>query len=158
MQPFRLTALELLRAYRARQLSPVEAMASVIERVEAFEPHIAATWLYAPERALKAARASEARWMKDDPIGPLDGVPATVKDNIATHGDPTPLGTAASDMTPAEADAPPAAPAQASRRDSRTRVRLCRARSWKRPARRASPKRGRTGRQRRARRDRRQSA
>ncbi len=109
MQPFRLTALELVRAYRSRQLSPVEAMASVIERVEAFEPHIAATWLYAPERALEQARASEARWMKDGPLGPLDGVPATVKDNIATRGDPTPLGTAASDMTPAEADAPPAA-------------------------------------------------
>ena len=109
MQPFRLTALELLRAYQSRKLSPVEAMASVIERVEAFEPHIAATWLYAPERALRQARASEARWMKDEPIGPLDGVPATVKDNIATRGDPTPLGTAASDMTPEKADAPPAA-------------------------------------------------
>jgi aspartyl-tRNA(Asn)/glutamyl-tRNA(Gln) amidotransferase subunit A len=109
VQPFRLTALELLRAYRSRQLSPVEAMASVIERVEAFEPHIAATWLYTPERALEQARASEARWMKDEPLGPLDGVPATVKDNIATRGDPTPVGTAASDMTPAEADAPPAA-------------------------------------------------
>ena len=36
-------------------------------------------------------------------------MPATVKDNIATRGDPTPVGTAASDMTPAEADAPPAA-------------------------------------------------
>ncbi len=36
-------------------------------------------------------------------------MPATVKDNIATCGDPTPLGTAASDMTPVEADAPPAA-------------------------------------------------
>jgi len=109
LQPFRLTALELLRAYRSRELSPVEAMASVVERVEAFEPHIAATWLYAPERALKQARASEARWMRDEPIGPLDGVPATVKDSIATRGDPTPLGTAASDMIPAEADAPPAA-------------------------------------------------
>jgi len=109
VQPFRLTALELLRAYRSRKLSPVEALASVVERVEAFEPHIAATWLCAPERALRQARASEARWMKDEPIGPLDGVPATVKDNIATSGDPTPLGTAASDMTPAEADAPPAA-------------------------------------------------
>ena len=47
--------------------------------------------------------------MQDAPIGPLDGVPATVKDNIATIGDPTPVGTAASDMIPAEADAPPAA-------------------------------------------------
>jgi aspartyl-tRNA(Asn)/glutamyl-tRNA(Gln) amidotransferase subunit A len=107
VQPFRLTALELLRAYRSRQLSPVEVMASVIERVKAFEPHIAATWLFAPERALEDARASEARWMKDEPIGPLDGVPVTVKDNIATRGDPTPLGTAASDMRPAEDDAPP---------------------------------------------------
>ncbi len=109
MQPFRMSALGLLSAYRKRTLSPVEAMASVIGRVEAFEPHIHATWLYAPERALDEARASEARWAKGEPIGPLDGVPATVKDNIATRGDPTPLGTAASDMTPAELDAPPAA-------------------------------------------------
>ncbi len=109
MQPFRLSALELISAYRARDLSPVEAMASVIGRVEAFEPHISATWLYAPERALAEARASEGRWQKGEPLGPLDGVPATVKDNIATRGDPIPLGTGASDMTPAESDAPPAA-------------------------------------------------
>ncbi len=109
MQPFRLTALELLAAYRARMLSPVEAMESVIARVAAFEPHIAATWLHAPERALKEARASEARWLRGEPVGPLDGVPVTVKDNIHTKGEPTPVGTAASEMTPAEADAPPAA-------------------------------------------------
>ena len=109
MQPFRLTALELLKAYQSRALSPVETMASVIARVEAFEPHIAATFLYAPERALNEARASEARWRKGEPIGPLDGVPATVKDTIATRGDPTPVGTAAADLTPAESDAPPAA-------------------------------------------------
>ena len=48
MQPFRMSALELLSAYRMRELSPVEAMASVIERVEAYEPHIHATWLSLP--------------------------------------------------------------------------------------------------------------
>ena len=85
-QPFRMSALEMLRLYRTRELSPVEAMKSVIERVEAFEPHIHATYLYAPERALNEARASEARWAKGEPIGPLDGVPVTVKDNIATQG------------------------------------------------------------------------
>src|SRR5271163_4037794 len=109
MQPFRMSALELISAYRTRKLSPVEAMASVIERVEAYEPHIHATWLFAPERALKEARASEARWTKGEPVGPLDGVPVTVKDNIATRGDPKPVGTAAEDMTPQPADAPPAA-------------------------------------------------
>src|SRR5271165_4479916 len=108
MQPFRLSAHELIGAYRSRKLSPVEAMASVIARVEAFEPHIAATFLYRPERALAEARASEARWLKGEPAGPLDGVPATVKDNIATRGDPKPLGAAASDMTPEPDDAPPA--------------------------------------------------
>ena len=50
MQPFRMSALELLSLYRTRELSPVEAMASVIERVEAYEPHIHATFLYAPDR------------------------------------------------------------------------------------------------------------
>ncbi len=108
-QPFRMSAVELLRLYQRRELSPVEAMRSVIERVEAYEPHIHATFLYAPERALSEARASEARWAKGEPIGPLDGLPVTIKDNIATRGDPKPVGTAAGDLTPQKEDAPPAA-------------------------------------------------
>ena len=60
-QPYGMSALEMLRLYRTRELSPVEAMKSVIERVEAFEPHIHATYLYAPERALKrSARVRSA--------------------------------------------------------------------------------------------------
>ena len=109
MEPFRLSARELMKAFRSRELSPVEAMQSVIERVSAFEPHIAATFLFAPERAVEEARASEERWLRGEPMGPLDGVPATVKDNIRTRGDPTPLGTAATDTAAAIDDAPPAA-------------------------------------------------
>jgi aspartyl-tRNA(Asn)/glutamyl-tRNA(Gln) amidotransferase subunit A len=109
LQPFRLSALDLLKAYRSRELSPVEAMRSVIARAEAYEPQIAATFLFAPERALAEARASEARWLNGDPLGPLDGVPSTVKDNIRTQGDPTPLGTAATELAPATDSAPPAA-------------------------------------------------
>ena len=55
------------------------------------------------------AEASRARWLKGQPCGPLDGVPTTIKENIATQGVPMPIGTAASVLTPALRDAPPAA-------------------------------------------------
>ena len=109
MRPHEMSAVALLDAFSRRQLSPVEAMRDVLDRVARFEPHIHATYLFAPERALADARASEARWAKGEPMGPLDGVPTTIKDNVATKGEPSPIGTAANDLTPAAADAPPAA-------------------------------------------------
>ena len=104
-----LTAVELLALYAQKKLSPVEVIRAVIARVEAFEPKIHATYLFSPERAIKEAQASEARWLKGKPLGPLDGVPATVKDNIATRGEPKPLGTAATNLEPQPDDGPPAA-------------------------------------------------
>jgi aspartyl-tRNA(Asn)/glutamyl-tRNA(Gln) amidotransferase subunit A len=109
MRPHQLSAAALLTAYRNHSLSPLEAMKDVLDRVSAFEPHIKATYLLYADRALAEAKASETRWLRDAPIGALDGVPTTVKDNIATKGDPVPLGTAAVDLTPAASDAPPAA-------------------------------------------------
>lgn len=104
-----LPAHALLAAYRQRALSPVEVTQAVLAHIERWEPHICATYLLRPEAALGQARASEARWLRGEPQGLLDGVPVTIKDNIATAGDPTPLGTAAALLEPAVADAPPAA-------------------------------------------------
>ena len=104
-----LPAHTLLQGYRQRTISPVEVVQAVLDRIDRWEPHLHATWLLRPEAALAQARASEARWLRGAPQGLLDGVPCTLKDNIATGGDPTPLGTAASDLVPAPADAPPAA-------------------------------------------------
>jgi len=104
-----LSAHEVLAGYRARRFSPVEVVQSVLAQVARWEPQLHATYLLRPEAALAQARESEARWLRGVPCGPLDGVPATLKDNIATAGDPTPLGTAATDLTPAAHDAPPAA-------------------------------------------------
>ncbi|WP_418236047.1 amidase [Comamonas serinivorans] len=100
---------ELTQAYAAHQLSPVAVMQAVLQRADALEPQLHALWLLRPDAALAAARASEARWLRGEPLGPLDGVPVTLKDNIATQGDPTPLGTRATPDVPAAHDAPPAA-------------------------------------------------
>jgi aspartyl-tRNA(Asn)/glutamyl-tRNA(Gln) amidotransferase subunit A len=104
-----LSAPALIEAYRRRELSPVEVTRSVLGHIERWEHHLQALYLLRPELALQQARASEDRWLRGTPLGVLDGVPVTIKDNIATLGDPTPLGTAATDLQAAGADAPPAA-------------------------------------------------
>ncbi len=104
-----LSATELADAYRRGDTSPVEVAQSVLGHMERWEPHLCASYLLRPELTIAQARASEARWLRGAPLSPLDGVPVTLKDNIATQGDPMPLGTAAVDPVPMPADAPPAA-------------------------------------------------
>ena len=104
-----LSAADLISGYRRREFSPVEVTQAVLGHIERWEYHIHALYLLRPEAALRQARASESRWLHAAPLGPLDGVPVTLKENIATQGDPTPLGTAATELVPALADAPPAA-------------------------------------------------
>jgi len=112
-----LSAAEMLAAYQSRQLSPVEVLEAVLQRIEAWEPRLCALYAADPEAARRQARASEARWLRGEPLGrqlgsqfvSLDGVPLTLKENIATQGCPIPLGTAATLLSPATEDAPPAA-------------------------------------------------
>ena len=100
---------ELHAAYRSKELSPVEVIRAVIDRINAYEPELQATWLFRPERALEQARASERRWLAGKPLSMLDGVSVTLKDNIPTQGDPMPLGTAAYELVPMLQDSPAAA-------------------------------------------------
>jgi Asp-tRNA(Asn)/Glu-tRNA(Gln) amidotransferase A subunit family amidase len=106
---YELGAHELIASYRSGTLSPLAVVRSVLEQIDRWEPHIHASYLLRPELALEQARASEARWQRGQPCGVLDGVPVSIKENIATRGDPVPLGTLATDLTPAAANAPPAA-------------------------------------------------
>lgn len=109
MKLHELGAQELIAGYRQRDFSPLAVTRAVLDHIEHWEPQLHASYLLRPELALKQASASEARWLRGEPLGPLDGVPVTIKENIATQGDPTPLGTRATDLTPASASAPPAA-------------------------------------------------
>ncbi len=104
-----LSATDLLAGYRAKQFSPSEVMEEVLAHVAVWEPHVHALYLCDPDRARAVARASTERWQKGELMGTLDGVPVTIKDNIATKGQPVPLGAASVRHVPAEKDAPPAA-------------------------------------------------
>ncbi|MEU4192552.1 amidase [Kribbella sp. NPDC026611] len=103
-----LPATELVAKYRDRSLSPVEVLEDVLARVEEWEPRISALYALDPAGARAAAQESERRW-RDGTAGALDGVPVTVKENIATRGTPVPQGTAATELIPAAEDAPAAA-------------------------------------------------
>ncbi|MCQ1835518.1 amidase [Neorhizobium galegae] len=105
----KLTIRELLDLYSARKLSPSEYWLAVEDRVAAFEPHVQALYLYDPDSARAQAAASTQRWTKGATLGPLDGIPVTLKELIATKGQPVPLGTAAVELVPATEDAPIAA-------------------------------------------------
>ena len=89
----RLSATQLVSAYRRRDLSPVEVVTAVLERIEAFEPHVNAFCLVDEAGAMRAARESEARWQHGAPCGLVDGVPATIKDLVLTAGWPTLRGS-----------------------------------------------------------------
>jgi aspartyl-tRNA(Asn)/glutamyl-tRNA(Gln) amidotransferase subunit A len=104
-----LSAVDLIAGYKAGQFTPTEVMEDLLEHVAVWEPHIKALYLFDPDGARKAAKASTDRWQKGEPTHALDGVPVTIKDNIATKGQPVPLGAASVPQVPAAADAPPVA-------------------------------------------------
>ena len=104
-----LSAHHLSDAFHRRTVSPVEVALAVVAHVERWEPQLCAMWGFDPEGALAMARAAEARWQRGQPLSALDGVPVTIKENIATRGVALPLGTAASELVPAAEDAPVAA-------------------------------------------------
>ena len=99
----------LIEAFRQRTLTPVDYWDDLARRIEVWEPSINALYAYDPAASRKAAEASSARWAKGEPVGPLDGVPVTVKELIASEGVPIPQGTAALPLLPAGVDAPPVA-------------------------------------------------
>ncbi|MSP89558.1 MAG: amidase [Alphaproteobacteria bacterium] len=88
-----MTATELVRLYRARTASPVEATRAALDRIARLDPRVNAFCLVDERAALSAARDSEKRWMRDAPTGLVDGVPTTIKDLFLTAGWPTLRGS-----------------------------------------------------------------
>jgi aspartyl-tRNA(Asn)/glutamyl-tRNA(Gln) amidotransferase subunit A len=101
-----LSAIDLRRRFAARDLSPVELLDATLTRLDAVESDINAFAIVDRDGAREAARASEARWQAGAPIGPADGLIATIKDNILVQGLPNRRGSRLSPDTPAAVDAP----------------------------------------------------
>ncbi len=102
-----LTATSLLELYRRRTISPVEATRAALARIDARNPPLNAFRLVDPDFALASARESEARWMRGEPVGLLDGVPSTIKDQWLSKGWSALKGSrTVTDHAPATEDSP----------------------------------------------------
>ncbi|WP_020631261.1 amidase [Amycolatopsis alba] len=93
MNDIKLTASELVAAYATGELSPVEATQNALRVIEERDDEINAYCLVDAEGAIEQAKASEVRWRDGNPIGWLDGVPASIKDMFLTQGWPTLRGS-----------------------------------------------------------------
>ncbi len=86
-------AATLVRLFRGKQVSPVAVTNAILSRIEAVNPALNAYVAVAADAALRAARAAERAIMKRAPLGPLHGVPVSIKDLTETAGIRTTWGS-----------------------------------------------------------------
>ena len=87
-------ATELVRLFRARKTSPLEAMQAVLARIDTVNPAVNAYVTVVREQALQAARRATAALGKRGPaLPPLHGVPVSIKDLTPTRGIRTTWGS-----------------------------------------------------------------
>ena len=79
-------ATDLAAAIRTKQVSPVEVVNAVLARIEQLNPRLNAFCLVTAEAARQAAQAAEQAVMRGEPLGPLHGVPVSIKDLVITKG------------------------------------------------------------------------
>ena len=101
-----LTAADLHQAYGLGQTDPVAVTQAHLARIAQRNPRLHAFVHVCTDLALQQAQASAQRWAKGLPLGPLDGVPLALKDNIDVVGMPCTAGTAAYAQRRPQQDAP----------------------------------------------------
>ena len=106
---WRWDAVELAAAIRMRKISSSEAVHSVLERLEAVNPAINAVTVVLADQALAAADAADAAVKRGEALGPLHGVPVTIKENVDQTGEATANGIVAYKDVIARSDSPPVA-------------------------------------------------
>lgn len=105
-----MTVRELGEQFAGKALSPRDVLADSLARIDRYESQVNAFAFIDRAGAEAAAAESEARWMRGEPLGPLDGVPATVKDIMYVKGWITTYGSRVLGLKkPATEDSPPVA-------------------------------------------------
>ncbi len=86
-------ATELARLIGTRKISPVEVTEAILTRIERVNPRLSAFVTVTADRARADAKAAEARALKGESAGPLDGIPYSIKDLEPTAGIRTTYGS-----------------------------------------------------------------
>ena len=101
------SATKLLKGYAKKKFSPVEVTKACLSQIAKHDGTINAMCGVHGDEALVQAKASEARWVKGEPAGPVDGVPVLVKDLLLVRGWKTLRGSKTVDRNQAwDNDAP----------------------------------------------------
>jgi amidase len=99
-------AVELAKLISDREVSSREVVQAHLDRVEEVNPHLNAIVRLLPDQALAAADAADRAVADRSALGPLHGVPCTVKENIDLAGTPTTQAVPALAEAIAPVDAP----------------------------------------------------
>ena len=101
------SAEDLLAGFRSGEVTPEDATRAALGQIAAHDDAVNAMVLVDEDAALAAAAESTGRWARGEPLGPVDGVPMTIKDILLTRGWPTRRGSElVDDSGPWDADAP----------------------------------------------------
>jgi Asp-tRNA(Asn)/Glu-tRNA(Gln) amidotransferase A subunit family amidase len=106
--PWSGSSASIAEAYRAGRTTPEELVDRALRSARdlaAQTPAMGPLMAYADDVARAEARASTARWRAGQPLGPLDGVPTAVKEELSVRGFPWSKGTDIGDPAPREEDA-----------------------------------------------------
>jgi len=87
------SAASLAKAIRAKELSATEVVQAYLQRIEKVNPSLNAVVMLAAARAVKEAKEADARLSRGESVGPLHGVPMTIKDSFDTEGVISTAGT-----------------------------------------------------------------
>lgn len=97
---------DLARAFSVGELTSVEATQIALARLQSVNPKINAFSQIDEQRALVLAESSDRRRRTGASLGPLDGIPFSVKDTLVAEGFPTRRGSKITSEEPARASSP----------------------------------------------------